>query len=315
MNAETYGKISLRDAFGTELVKAGEKWQDLVVLDAGTSNSTMSERFARVFPDRFYTPGINELGMIGLATGMAMAGKRVVACDMSVFLHHAYAHIREAARQGDIHMVIAASHTGVAVGPDGGSAHDVTDIARMRLVPGFSVLTPWDGAQVKAVLNTILERRGLYYLRLNRPPVPIFLKEPLKFEIGKAVRLTEGSAITIVACGDKVYNALLAAERLNGAAEVIGVSTVEPLDMNTIYASAVKTGRVVTYEDHLAIGGLYEAVAGGLAGLAPTRMRSASVPRIFTTSGEPDELEKLYRLDLDSLVDLCRKFIAEPAAK
>ncbi len=143
MTTETFGKQSLRAAFGEALVEAGNKYEDLRVLDAGTKNSTYSEKFQRAFPDKFVTPGINEPGMLGLAAGMAMAGRRVVAADMSVFLHHAYAQIRAAARQGnDMHMIIAASHTGIAVGPDGGSAHDITDMARMRLDPNITVVTP-----------------------------------------------------------------------------------------------------------------------------------------------------------------------------
>jgi len=309
---DIYGKISLREAFGEALVEAGGRYRDLRVLDAGTKNSTMSGKFADAYPDRFFTPGINEPGMIGIATGMAMAGRRVVACDMAVFLHHAYAHIRAAARQGDIHLVIAASHTGIAVGPDGGSAHDITDLARMRLVPGFKVLTPWDGRQVKKAVEKVLAEPGRYYLRLNRPPVPVFLSEDFRFEIGKAYRLREGDGVTLVACGDKVFTALQAAERLGeGVAEVIGVATMEPLDTATIIASAARTGRVVTVEDHMFVGGLFEAVAGLMAQTRPTPMRRVSLERTFTTSGQPDELARIYAVDMQAVVETCRKFLDE----
>lgn len=293
-------------------MEAGKKWDDLRVLDAGTMNSTYSERFQKAFPDRFYTPGINEPGMVGLATGVAMAGRRVVACDMSVFLHHAYAHIREAARQGDIHLVIAASHTGIAVGPDGASAHDITDLARMRLVPNFVVVTPWDGAQVRTALNVILDIPGYYYLRLNRPKIPVFTKDPAPFEVGRAYRLVEGERVTLVAVGDKVFTALQAAERLgSGAADVIGVSTLQPLDVDTIVQSARRTGRVVTVEDHMVVGGLFEAVAGVLAQFAPTPIKPVAVPREFTTSGEPDELARIYQIDVESVVAVCRAMMSQ----
>lgn len=273
----------------------------------------MSQAFDKVFPDRFYTPGINEPGMLGMATGLAMAGYKTVACDMSVFLHHAYAHIRAAARQGnDLHLIIAASHTGVAVGPDGGSAHDLTDIARMRLVPGFNVITPWDGAQVRKALDVILEKPGFYYVRLNRPKVPTFLKDPVPFEIGKAYRLKEGNKITIIASGDKVFSALEVADKLgDGVADVIGLSTVEPLDNQTILESARRTGKVVTIEDHLYIGGLFESVAGVLALNHPVPMRKIAIDRMFTTSGEPDELAKMYGIDTDSIVKSCREFVSQ----
>ena len=208
-----------------------------------------------------------------------------------------------------MHFIIAASHTGIAVGPDGGSAHDLTDLARMRLVPGFNVLTPWDGAHVRQIVNVILEEKGLYYVRLNRPKVPIFLKDPISFEIGKAYRLREGNRVTIIASGDKVYNALEAAEQLgDGFADVIGIATLEPLDTDTIIASAKRTGRVITYEDHLCVGGLFEAVAGVLALHHPTPMRRISLDRVFTTSGDPDELAELYGITTASLVKECQDF-------
>ena len=251
--------------------------------------------------------------MISLATGIAMAGCRVVACDMSVFLHHAYAQIRTAARQGDdLHFVIGASHTGVAVGPDGGSAHDLTDVARMRLIPGIKVLTPWDGAQVRAIIKVILDEKGYYYVRLNRPKVPVFLKEPVEFDLGRAYRLREGERVTIIAMGDKVYPALEAAEKLgDGFADVIGVATLEPLDGDTIVASAARTGRVITFEDHMCIGGLFESIAGVLSLKKPTPMRRLAVDRIFTESGEPDELAEIYGLNSDALVKLCREFVED----
>jgi transketolase len=230
---------------------------------------------------------------------------------MSIFLQHAHAHMLTAARQKKgLHLIIAASHTGVAVGPDGGSAHDVSDIARMRLIPEFTVISPWDPAHVRKILDVVMEIPGYYYIRLNRPKVPVFLKDPVSFEIGKAYRLKCGSQISIVASGDKVWTALQVAEELGeGVADVIGVATFEPFDRATIVESAARTGRVVTIEDHLAQGGLFEAVAGVLAEEHPTRMRKLSVPRQFTTSGEPDELARRYELDHIALIETCRRFI------
>ncbi len=251
--------------------------------------------------------------MIGLATGLAMAGRRIAACDMSVFLHHAYAHIRAAARQGDdIHLLLAASHTGITVGPDGSSAHDITDLARMRLIPNFTIITPWDGRQVRRAVEAIFEERGLYYLRLNRPKLPVFLSDPAPFEIGKAYRLREGERVTIIAMGDKVFNSLEACEELGeGFADVIGISTLEPLDSDTIIASAARTGRVITIEDHMYAGGLYESVAGVLAMHKPTPVRRLSLDRVFTTSGEPDELTEMFGLSTAVLIRECREFASD----
>lgn len=301
----------MREAFGDALAEAGKKYEDLRVLDAGTKNSTMSICFEREYPDKFFTLGINEPGMIGLASGMAMAGRRVVACDMSVFLHHAYAHIRTAARQEDnLHLIIAASHTGTGVGPDGGSAHDITDLARMRLIPNFTIITPWDGFQVKRIMETILEVPGYYYVRLNRPKIPLFLGESAPFEIGKTYHLKHGDKVTIVALGDRVYTALLAAEELGeGYADVIGIATLEPLEMELIIQSAIRTGRVVTVEDHMWIGGLFESLAGVLAENHPTPMRKIAIDRIFTESGQPDELAEMYEIDKAGVVRCCRQFV------
>lgn len=306
-----YGFQSLREAFGEALVELGQIYPDLRVLDAGTKNSTLSERFERVYPSRFYTPGINELGMIGLATGLAMAGFRVVACDMSVFLEHAYAHLYTAARQGKgLHLIVAASHTGVTVGPDGSSAHDVRDLTRMRLIPHFVIVTPWDGNQVKSAMKLMMEKPGYYYLRLNRPKVPLFLEEPAPFELGKAYLLKEGKDVTLIAVGDRVYPTLVAAEELGeGVAEVIGISTLEPLDEETIVASAAKTGKVITVEDHIYVGGLFESVAGVLARQHPTPMRKLAIPRQYTTSGEPPKLEEIYQISSSAIVSACRDFL------
>lgn len=308
---KTFGKESLRVAFGTVLAAAGEQYPDLRVLDAGTKNSTSSLKFEEKYPDRFYSLGINEPGMMGMATGVAMANRRVVACDMSVFMHHAYAQIRALARQGsDIHFILATTHTGVSVGPDGGSAHDLTDLARMRLIPNFNVVTPWDGNHVRKIVEVILADKGYYYVRLNRPAIPIFTDENVEFEIGKAYRLSEGERVTIVAVGDKVYPALEAAESLGeGYADVIGISTLEPLDSDTILKSAAKTGKVVTVEDHMRIGGLFESVAGVLARHHPTPVKPIAVDRIFTESGDPEELLKLYGLDTDSITEQIRSFV------
>jgi transketolase len=298
----------LREAFGEALVSAGQTWNNLHVFDAGTKNSTMSIMFEKEFPDRFLTLGINEPGMVGLATGIAMNRKPVVICDMSVFLHHALAQIRAAARQGDdIHMIIAATHTGIAVGPDGGSAHDTTDIGRMRLIPEFNVITPFDGNQVKQAMITALEKPGFYYLRLNRPPVPIITDPDEKFIIGKAKKFSDGNSVTILATGDRVYPAMLAAEELGeGYADVIGISTIEPLDEEAILESVKKTGRVVTVEDHMKFGGLYETIAGLLASKRPTIMRGVGLERKFTTSGMPDELATIYKIDVPSIIEACQ---------
>jgi len=306
-------KISLRVAFGNALVKAGETRTDLRVFDAGTKNSTMSLAFERAYPDRFYTAGINEPGMMGLATGLAMDGKPVVACDMSVFLHHAYAQIRAAVRQGkDLHMIIAASHTGVAVGPDGGSAHDITDMARMRLIPNMQVLTPMDGNQVNQAVQYALNNPGFYYIRLNRPAVPIFTEADRPFEFAKAHHLADGNKITIIAAGDKAFTAMEASEQLGeGVADVIGISTLEPLDADAIIQSAEKTGKVITIEDHMYVGGLFESVAGVLALKRPTPMARIALGRILTTSGEPDELARIYKVDLQELVERCKQFIGD----
>lgn len=314
MSVPNYGKISLREAFGKALVDAGKIWDDIRVLDAGTKNSTMSQLFERAYPDKFYSPGINEPGMISLATGIAMSGKRVVACDMSVFLHHAYAQLQTAARQGpDLHLIVAASHTGIAVGPDGGSAHDLTDLARMRLLPNFTVLTPWDGNQTHQALFTALEKPGYYYIRLNRPALPIFTEPDEKFVIGRSRLFNENPAakLTIIATGDRVYPALIAAEKLGqGIAEVIGISTLEPLDQELIIRSAKRTGRVITVEDHMYVGGLFESIAGVLALNHPTPIKWIALNRQFTTSGEPDQLASIYKIDIDSIVQCATDFLS-----
>lgn len=316
----TTGKISLREAFGQELAFQGEHYPDLYVVAAGTSNSDCSQAFGKKFPKRFFNVGINEPNGVALATGIAMEGKRVVMADMSIFLTMAYGQLITAARQGNIHLIIAASHTGVTVGADGGSAQDITDIARMRLIPGFTIVAPWDGDHTREVLRQMLAKKGLYYLRLNRGPLPLFTEKLVEdfraqhpFGIEPPCVIRQGRALTVVAVGDMVYPALQAAIEFDGqldlnCIEVIGISVVEPFNPQTILESVEKTGRLVVVEDHMYVGGLSEQLPRVLVeeGIL-FRMRSVSLGRTFGTSGEPDELLKLYNLDQESLIAAYQK--------
>ncbi|MCX6785233.1 MAG: hypothetical protein NTZ18_00060 [Candidatus Komeilibacteria bacterium] len=312
-------KISLRDAFGQELALQGEQHPELYVFAAGTSNSDCSAKFGEKFPERFFNFGINEANMVAAATGVAMAGKIVVASDMSIFLTCAYAQLITAARQGKIHLIIAASHTGIGVGADGGSAQDITDIGRMRLIPGFTIVAPWDGDHVKTALKQMIANPGLYYLRLNRGPLPQFTQElyeqgwiSQRFGLELPRLLKCGGQLTVVTYGDMVHPALQAAKKIDPMFEqridVIGVSVIEPLDADEILSSVTSTERLIAVEDHMHVGGLSEQLPKILAEAGiHFRMRSVSLGRHFGTSGEPDELFKLYGLDEDSLIRAYRE--------
>ena len=303
-------KISLRQAFGEELALLGEKYSKLQVVAAGTSNSDGSQLFGKKFSDRFWNVGISEPNAVALATGMAMAGNPVVIADMAIFYTMAYAQLITAARQTRIHLIVAASHTGLGVGQDGGSAQDITDIGRMRLIPGFTIATPWDGDMVRETLREMLGNPGLYYLRLNRSDLPLFSKaygasrEPL---CSQTIKLSGQLGVTVVTYGDMVYPVLQAVPEYSGESDPVyvdlfGLTTVEPLKTEEIFRSLAATGRLLVVENHMAAGGVGEMLVSlALQAGLEFQFRLAALPREFGTSGKSEELFKLYGLDQGSL--------------
>lgn len=300
-------KQATRDAYGQALVELGHLHNDIVVLDADLSSSTKTAGFARNFPDRFINAGIAEQNMIGMAAGLAAAGKTVFASSFAVFAAgRAFEQVRNSLAYANLNVKVAATHAGLTVGEDGGSHQAVEDIALMRAVPNMSVVVPADGPSARAAVFQLYERRGPAYLRLGRPAVPVLYDEKADFAIGRGNRLREGGDVTIIACGIMVGKALQAADILAGEgieAAVIDMHTIKPIDKDLIIEQAIATGAILTVEEHSIIGGLGSAVAEVAAENHPVLVERLGIEDVFGQSGNPEELLEYYGLTTQNITD------------
>lgn len=295
-------KIATRDSYGNALVELGKKHENLVVLDADLAGATKTGVFKKEFPDRFFDSGIAESDMIGIAAGLAAAGMVPFASSFAMFAAgRAFEQVRNSVGYPHLNVKIGATHAGISVGEDGATHQCCEDIALMRTIPGMTVIVPSDDVEAKAAVEAAYELDGPVYLRFGRLACPVINDNAgYKFEIGKGIILKEGTDLTIVATGLEVGFALEAAEKLaaDGVnAEVINIHTIKPLDEELILASAKKTGKVVTVEEHSVIGGLGSAVCDVLSEKMPTPVKKIGVYDEFGESGPAVELLAKYKLD------------------
>ena len=308
-------RIATRDSYGEELVKLGAEHEDIVVLDADLAEATRSGEFQKVYPDRFIDCGIAEENMMGVAAGLAAAGKVPFASSFAMFaVGRAYEQIRNSIGYPHLNVKIGASHAGISVGEDGATHQCIEDIALMRMIPGMVVINPSDDIEARAAVRAAYEYEGPVYMRFGRLAVPILNDRPdYKFELGKGVVLREGKDLTIFATGLPVYNCLEAAERLAAEdgidAQVINIHTIKPIDEELIVAAAEKTGKIVTVEEHSVIGGLGSAGCDVLSEKAPTRVMKIGINDTFGESGPALELLKKYGLDTDGIYEKIKTFI------
>ncbi len=299
-----------RAAFGETLIKLTDEGLPVVAVEADLSKSTTTAAFAERYPDRFFNAGIAEQNMVGVAAGLAATGKVAFTGSFAVFATgRAYDQVRNTVCYSMLDVKLAPTHSGVTVGPDGGSHQMLEDLALMRVLPGMRVIVPSDYFSAKAALRLAANTSGPFYVRLGRPAVPQVHPEGFEVGLGKAYVLREGEDVTIVACGVLVSEALEAADLLAEegiSAEVIDCISVKPLDDETILASAAKTGRVVTCEEHSVIGGMGSAVASLLVQNHPVPVRHVGVDDVFGTSGSPAELLAHFGLDAKAIVEAAK---------
>ena len=292
-------KIATRDSYGNALVELGKEHDNLVVLDADLAAATKTGVFKKEFPERHIDCGIAEGNMVGVAAGLAAAGKVPFASSFAMFAAgRAFEQIRNSVAYPHLNVKIGATHAGISVGEDGATHQCNEDIALMRSIPGMVVLNPSDDVEARAAVKAAYEYEGPVYLRFGRLAVPVINdREDYKFEMGKGVVLREGKDLTIVASGLPVANCLEVAERLSAEgieAKVINIHTIKPLDEDLIVAAAKETGKVVTVEEHSVIGGLGSAVCDVLSEKAPTKVLKIGVNDVFGESGPALELLKKY---------------------
>ncbi len=308
------GKKDTRSGFGVGLLKAGQADQRVVAMTADLKGSLKMDAFAAEFPERFFQCGIAEANMVGAAAGLAITGKIPFIGSFAEFVTgRVYDQIRQEVAYGNTNVKIASSHAGITLGEDGATHQTMEDIALMRALPGMVVLNPCDFNQTVQATIAAAKYEGPVYLRFGRPSVPNFTDENEPFVIGKAIVLSEGKDVTLIATGHTVWEALQAAEALEAegiSAEVIDIATIKPLDEKAIVASASKTGCIVVVEEHNAFGGLGEAVAGALAAQLPTPVEFVNGGDRFGQSGTPSALMAAYGLDAPHIAEAAKKAIA-----
>lgn len=307
-------KIATRDSYGNALCELGEVYPDLVVLDADLAEATRTSVFKKKYPERHIDCGIAESNMMGIAAGLATTGKIPFVSSFAMFATgRAFEQVRNSIGYPHLNVKIGGTHAGVTVGEDGASHQCNEDLALMRSIPGMVVMCPADDIEAKAAVRAAIEHEGPVYIRFGRAACPIVNDNPdFHFEIGKGTVLREGKDVTVVATGICVGAALEAAEMLAADgidAEVINICTIKPLDKELIAASAKKTGRVVTAEEHSVIGGLGSAVCDALSELCPTPVKKIGMQDVFGESGPADELVKKYGLDAKGIYTFVKDFV------
>jgi transketolase len=304
-----------RDAFGRALEALGANHPELVIVDADVSNSTRTEWFGKKYPDRFFNIGIAESNLVGVAGGLAGAGKTPVIASFAAFITcNAFDQLRMAVAYPHQNVKVVGSHAGISIGEDGASQMGIEDVALACALAGFVVLVPADEASTKAATEAMVAYEGPVYLRVGRPEVPkVYPDGNAPFTIGKANQLRAGKDVTIVANGLLVAPALDAADLLAGAgidARVLDMHTVKPIDRDALLAAAKETGALVVAEEHLAHGGLGSVVAMTLAELCPVPIRYVNLGDQYGESGSPDALIEKYGLTAEHVAEEAKKAIA-----
>ncbi len=309
-------KIATRESYGNALAACGEEFPNLVVLDADLAGATKTGTFQKAFPDRFIDCGIAECNMTGIAAGLATCGKIPFISSFAMFAAgRNFEQVRNSIGYPHLNVKIGATHAGITVGEDGATHQCNEDVALMRTIPGMTVIVPSDDIEAKAAVRAAIEMEGPVYLRFGRAAVPVINeRDDYKFEIGKGVLLREGKDVTIIASGICVESALGAAEKLAADgidAEVINIHTIKPLDEELVLASAKKTGKVVTVEEHSVIGGLGSAVCDVLAEKAPTKVCKIGVYDRFGESGPAAALVEKFGLDAQGVYTKTKEFLGK----
>ena len=308
-----------RDAYGEALRDLGREHPEIVVLDADLAKSTKSWAFGAEFPDRFFNVGIQEANMVGMAGGLAMAGKVPFISSFACFvILKGFDQLRMAVSYPNLNVKIAGSHQGISVGEDGASQQSVEDVALACSLPNFVVCVPADEHETRAAVKAAYAHAGPVYLRTGRPKAPLIYDREPDFAFGRAARVREGGDVTIIANGLMVGAAVAAHDRLREdgiAARVVDMATVKPLDGDEVEAAARDTGAIVTAEEHLIHGGLGAAVAQAAARRHPVPMEFVGLDDTYAESGDPEALLRKYGLTSAEIVAAVRRVLERRDAR
>lgn len=300
---------STRDGFGEAILELAKTNKNIVALTADLTESVRLDEFEKQFPKRFFQCGVAEANMVGLAAGLALEGKIPFASTFGAFLpNRCLDHIRQSVCYNNANVKLVATHCGLITGPDGATHQALEDIAIMRALPNTTVIVPGDFQEAKQAVLASAKINGPVYIRLTRPKTEDFSKG--KFQVGKGSILKSGKDLTIIGCSPVLYQALLAAQELQGKidVEVINLSTIKPIDRNLIIKTAKKTKKIITLEDHQINGGLGSAVAEVLSEHYPVKIKRLGVNNSFGESGTPEELLRKHGLDAQSIIKEIKSF-------
>ena len=301
-----------RAAYGETLIKLVDEGMDIMAVDADLCGSTTTGKFGAAYPDRLFDVGIAEQNMIGVASGLALTGRTVFTGSFAVFgTGRCWEQIRNTVCDSGLNVKICPTHAGITVGADGATHQALEDIALMRVLPGMRVLVPADYASAAAAIRLAAETPGPFYVRLGREPLPEVYGEDFTCDVAFAGVPRSGTDISIMACGVEVAHALAAADELAAEGidvEVVDVMSVKPLDEETIIASAAKTGRVLTVEEHSIYGGMGSAVAELLSEKHPVPVTRLGMTT-FGQSGSASELLAYYGLDAAGIAARVRELL------
>ena len=267
----------------------------------------------KAYPDRHFNCGIAEADMMSVAAGLSTMGLVPFASSFAMFAAgRAFEQVRNSIGYPHLNVKIGATHAGISVGEDGASHQCCEDFALMRVIPGMTVICPADDVEARQVVKAAYEMEGPVYMRFARLATEVFHNEDYQFEIGKAEVIRAGSDVSIIACGLMVPEAMAAAEQLAAkgiSAEVINMATIKPLDEAAVLATAKKTGKVITVEEHSIIGGLGEAVCSVLSEQLPTPVRRIGVNDEFGHSGPGADLLVQFGLCADHIAQVAADFV------
>jgi transketolase len=304
---------STRDAYGEVLVELSQD-KRIVVLDADTSTSTRTHKFAAKSPNRFFNVGCAEQNLIATAAGFAYAGKIAIATAYAIFATgRPWEQIRSFVAHDKLNVKIIVTHAGLTNGPDGASHHSLEDIAVLRVIPNITIIVPADAEETRQAIHTAVENDGPFYIRLSRAESPVIFDSSYKFKLGKGTIVRDGTDVTIIAAGNMVAKALEAADTLakDGVkARVVNLPTVKPIDRDLILATANETGAIVTAEEHNIYGGLGSAIAEVISAGEPVPIEFIGVLDRFGQTGETEELYKTYGLTSEKIAAAAKKVIS-----
>ena len=302
--------IATRESYGKALAELGEKYKDVVVLDADLATATKTIEFKKKFPERFFDVGIAEQDLMGTAAGLALGGKIPFASTFAIFASgRAYDQVRNTIAYSKLNVKIAATHAGITVGEDGASHQALEDISLMRSVPNMVVVSPADDKSTKWIIEEAINYNGPMYIRLARPATEEIYDENTKFELGKGIQHGDGGDATVIATGVTVAEALKAKEELSKEGiniRVVDIHTIKPIDKDLIVKCAKETKKIITVEDHSIIGGLGTAVCEVLSEEYPTKVIRMGIKDEFGQSGKWNELMEHYGITSKNIQEIVR---------